>query len=258
MIYFVATPIGNLKDITLRALEILRGADIIFCEDTRHSVKLLNAYDIKKPLQACHKFNERAAAEKILAAAREGKSVAVISDAGNIVCSVLRDAGEKFTVIPGANAALSALVLSAMPADRFAFIGFLPDKAGEKRKLLERYANLDMTTIFHVAPQDVDRDICAVYEVFGERRACAVREITKMHEECVPFTLSKGLAGEKRGEYVLIVEGAKPYNALCGLSAEEHLRQYIAGGMDKKDAVKQVAKDRGVAKSEIYKIALKL
>lgn len=266
MIYFVATPIGNLKDITLRALEILRGADIIFCEDTRHSVKLLNAYDIKKPLQACHKFNERVAAEKILAAAREGKRVAVISDAGmpvisdpgNIVCSVLRDAGEKFTVIPGANAALSALVLSAMPADRFAFIGFLPDKAGEKRKLLERYANLDMTTIFHVAPQDVDRDICAVYEVFGERRACAVREITKLHEECVPFTLSKGLAGEKRGEYVLIVEGAKPYNALCELSAEEHLRQYIAGGMDKKDAVKQVAKDRGVAKSEIYKIALKL
>ena len=145
-----------------------------------------------------------------------------------------------------------------MPADRFAFIGFLPDKAGEKRKLLERYANLDMTTIFHVAPQDVDRDICAVYEVFGERRACAVREITKLHEECVPFTLSKGLAGEKRGEYVLIVEGAKPCNALCELSAEEHLRQYIAGGMDKKDAVKQVAKDRGVAKSEIYKIALKL
>lgn len=266
MIYFVATPIGNLKDITLRALEVLRDADIIFCEDTRHSVKLLNAYDIKKPLQACHKFNERAAAEKILAAAREGKSVAVISDAGmpvisdpgNIVCSALRDAGEKFTVIPGANAALSALVLSAMPADRFAFIGFLPDKAGEKRKLLERYANLDMTTIFHVAPQDVDRDICAVYEVFGNRKACAVREITKLHEEVLPFELKDGLAGEKRGEYVLVVEGAANENPLCSLTVKEHLLHYMSGGMPKKDAVKQVAKDRNTAKSEIYKIALEL
>lgn len=266
MVYFVATPIGNLKDISLRAIEALREADVIFCEDTRHSIKLLNAYEIKKPLRSCHKFNEREAAEKILEESRAGKSVAVVSDAGmpvisdpgNVVCEALKAAGESYTVIPGANAALSALVLSALPAGRFAFIGFLPDKAGEKRELLERYKNLDMTTVFHVAPQDVDRDICAVYEVFGERRACAVREITKMHEECVPFTLSKGLAGEKRGEYVLIVEGAKPYNALCGLSAEEHLRQYIAGGMDKKDAVKQVAKDRGVAKSEIYKIALKL
>ena len=266
MVSFVATPIGNLKDITLRALETLKAADVIFCEDTRHTLKLLNAYEIKKPLCACHKFNERAAAEKIISAAREGKAVAVVSDAGmpvisdpgNIVCRALREEGVDYTVIPGANAALSALILSALPADGFAFIGFLPDKAGEKRRLLEKYKNLDLTLVLHVAPQDVDRDICAVYEVFGERRACAVREITKLHEECVPFTLSKGLAGEKRGEYVLIVEGAKPYNALCGLSAEEHLRQYIAGGMDKKDAVKQVAKDRGVAKSEIYKIALKL
>lgn len=266
MIYFVATPIGNLKDITLRALEILRAADVIFCEDTRHSLKLLNAYEIKKPLFPCHKFNEREAAEKILAAAESGKQVAVISDAGmpvisdpgNVVCKVLRDAGEPFSVIPGANAALSALVLSAMPADRFAFIGFLPDKAGEKKRLLEKYKNLDMSLIFHVAPQDVDRDICALYEVFGEREACAVREITKVHEEAVRFRLSEGLAGEKRGEYVVIVAGAPQENPLNSLSVEEHLSQYIAGGMDKKDAVKQVAKDRGVSKSEIYKIAIDL
>lgn len=266
MIYFIATPIGNLKDISLRALEVLRGADVVFCEDTRHSLKLLNAYEIKKPLFACHKFNEREAAEKIVQAAKEGKEVAVISDAGmpvisdpgNVVCRVLKAEGIAYTVIPGANAALSALVLSAFPADRFAFIGFLPDKAGEKKRLLEKYKNLDLTLVFHVAPQDVDRDISAIYEVFGERRACAVREITKVHEEAVCFDLSQGLSGEKRGEYVLIVEGASGENSLNELSIKEHLLHYMSGGMDKKSAVKQVAKDRNVPKSEIYKISLEL
>lgn len=266
MIYFVATPIGNLKDITLRALETLRAADMIFCEDTRHSLKLLNAYDIKKPLFSCHKFNEREAAEKIIAAAKDGKEVAVISDAGmpvvsdpgNIVCEELRRQGVEYTVIPGANAALSALVLSAFSAERFAFIGFLPDKAGERRELLQKYKNLDMTLIFHVAPQDVDRHICAVYEVFGERRACAVREITKLHEEAQLFNLSEGLPGEKRGEYVLIVEGGKSENELCKLTEKEHILHYMSGGMDKKEAVKQAAKDRGVPKSEMYKFSLDL
>lgn len=267
MVYFVATPIGNLKDITLRALEVLRGADIIFCEDTRHSVKLLNAYEIKKPLKACHKFNEREAAEQIISAAKEGKEVAVISDAGmpvisdpgNIVCARLKEAGVEYTVIPGANAFLSALVLSALPADRFAFIGFLPDKAGEKKQVLERYKNIDMTLCFHVAPQDVDRDICAMYSVFGDRKACAVREITKVHEQAISFNLSEGLAGEKRGEYVIAVEGAKEVeNPLNGLDERQHILHYMQGGMDKKDAVKQAAKDRGVPKSELYKFSIDL
>ena len=142
-VYIVATPIGNLKDITLRALETLRAADVIFCEDTRHTLKLLNAYDIKKPLVACNKFNEREAAEKIISANAEGKEVAIVSDAGmpvisdpgGTVCSALKEAGAAYTVIPGANAFLSALVLSALPAERFAFIGFLPDKEGARRVL---------------------------------------------------------------------------------------------------------------------------
>ena len=267
MIYFVATPIGNLKDISLRALEVLRGADVIFCEDTRHSIKLLNAYEIKKPLKACHKFNERAAAESIIEEAKAGKEVAVISDAGmpvisdpgNIVCGQLKKAGVEYTVIPGANAFLSALVLSAMPADKFAFIGFLPDKAGEKKAVLEKYKNIDLTLCFHVAPQDVDRDICAIYSVFGDRNACAVREITKLHEEAIPFTLKDGLQGEKRGEYVIIVEGAKEgENPLNSLPEKEHILHYMQGGMDKKDAVKQAAKDRGVSKSELYKFSIDL
>lgn len=267
MVYFVATPIGNLKDITLRALETLRAADIIFCEDTRHSLKLLNAYDIKKPLQSCHKFNERQAAEKIIAAANEGKQVAVISDAGmpvisdpgNIVCGCLAEAGVPYTVIPGANAFLSALVLSAMPADKFAFLGFLPDKAGERAKFLAKYKDSDLTLCFHSAPQDVDRDIADMYKAFGNRRACAVREITKVHEEAVPFTLEKGLDGEKRGEYVLVIEGCgQAENGLCALSEREHILHYMSQGMDKKEAVKQAARDRGMTKSEMYKFSLDL
>lgn len=261
MIYFVATPIGNLKDITLRALETLRSADVIFCEDTRHTLKLLNAYDIKKPLVACHKFNEREAAEKIISANAEGKEVAIVSDAGmpvisdpgGTVCSALKEAGAAYTVIPGANAFLSALVLSALPAERFAFIGFLPDKEGVRRALLERYKDVDLTLCFHVAPQDVDRHISSMYAVFGERRACAVREITKLHEEAISFTLSKGLAGEKRGEYVIVVEGAAEVeNPLNALSETEHIRHYMAEGLSKKDALKRAAADRGVPKSALY------
>lgn len=266
MVSFVATPIGNLKDITLRALETLRGADVIFCEDTRHSLKLLNAYEIKKPLYACHKFNEQAAAGKIISAAKEGKKVVIISDAGmpvisdpgNVVCKALREEGIDYTVIPGANAALSALVLSAFPAERFAFLGFLPDKQGERKKLLNKYKDSDLTLIFHVAPQDVDPHICDVFAVFGDRKACAVREITKMHEEAVEFKLSEGLKGEKRGEYVLIVEGADDKNPFTEMTVKEHLLVYISGGMDKKEAIKQVAKDRNIHKSEVYKTALEL
>ncbi|MGN0807799.1 MAG: 16S rRNA (cytidine(1402)-2'-O)-methyltransferase [Candidatus Coproplasma sp.] len=265
MIYFVATPIGNLKDISVRALETLRSVDEIYCEDTRHTIKLLNAYEIKKPLIACHKFNEKEAAEKIIASAREGRSAAIVSDAGmpvisdpgNVVCKALTEAGVEYTVVPGANAFLSALILSALPADRFAFIGFLPDKEKDRKALLERYKNLDLTLCFHVAPQDVDRHICSMYSVFGDRRACAVREITKLHETVEHFNLKDGLAGEKRGEYVLIVEGAeKSENPLNSLSEREHILFYMGQGMDKKEALKAAAKDRGVSKSELYKFSL--
>lgn len=267
MIYFVATPIGNLKDITYRAVETLRAADEIYCEDTRHTLKLLNAYEIKKPLVACHKFNEREAAERIIASASSGKSVAIVSDAGmpvisdpgSVVCVALREAGLAYTVVPGANAFLSALVLSALPADRFAFLGFLPDKEGERKRVLGKYADCDLTLCFHVAPQDVDRHVASMYAVFGDRRACAVREITKLHEEAVGFTLKEGLKGEKRGEYVIIVEGAAArVNPLNELSETEHIKYYMNSGMDKKGALKAVARDRGVTKSSLYKLALDL
>lgn len=267
MVSFVATPIGNLKDITLRALETLKEADVIFCEDTRHTVKLLNAYEIKKPLYACHKFNETEAAQKILDASRRGEKVAVVSDAGtpvvsdpgNVVCKFLREHGEPYTLIPGACAFVAALVLSALPAGRFAFIGFLPEKSSEKKALLEKYKDCDMTLAFHSAPQDVDKDVKAMYETFGDRAACAVREISKIHEEAVDFRLADGLAGEKRGEYVLIVEGAgEKENPLNALSEKEHIQHYMRAGLDKKEALKRAAKDRGVSKSALYPFALDL
>lgn len=267
MIYFVATPIGNLKDITLRAIETLRAVDEIYCEDTRHTLKLLNAYEIKKPLIACHKFNESAAAEKIISSAREGKEIAIVSDAGmpvvsdpgNIVCRRLKEENVPYTVIPGANAFLSALVLSALPAEKFAFLGFLPDKQGERKKVLEKYKNCDLTLCFHVAPQDVDKHVASMYEVFGDRPACAVREITKLHEESVAFNLKDGLTGEKRGEYVIVVGGADGVeNPLNLLPEKEHILHYIMQGMDKKEALKTAAKDRGVPKSELYPFTIDL
>ena len=267
MISFVATPIGNLKDITIRALEMLKEADVIFCEDTRHTVKLLNAYEIKKPLYACHKFNEKAAAEKILAASRRGENVVVVSDAGtpvvsdpgNTVCKLLREENEPYTLIPGACAFVAGLVLSALPADRFAFVGFLPDKQGEKKAVLEKYKDCDFTLLFHSAPQDVDKDIKAMFEVFGDRPAAAVREITKLHEETVNFRLQEGLSGEKRGEYVLVVGGAEEKeNPVNALSEKEHIQHYIAAGLDKKEALKRAAKDRGVSKSVLYPFSLDL
>lgn len=267
MVSFVATPIGNLKDITFRAVETLKNADVIFCEDTRHTLKLLNAYDVKKPLFACHKFNEAEASEKIIAYAREGKEVAIVSDAGtpvvsdpgNVVCQKLKEAGVDYTLIPGATAFVDALVLSAFPSDRFCFLGFLPEKKSERDALLGEYASVGATLLFHSAPQDVDKDISSLLEAFGDRKACACREMTKIHEEAVFFSLAEGLQGEKRGEYVLVVEGKKKgENPLNSLSEKEHILHYISLGYEKKEAVKMAAKDRGVSKSELYKFSIDL
>lgn len=266
LVTFVATPIGNLKDITLRALDVLRGADVIFCEDTRHSLKLLNHFGIKKPLVACHKFNERAAAERLLACAAEGKRVAVVTDAGtpvisdpgNVLTEALRAHGVPYTVAPGACAFVAALVLSAFPADVCAFLGFLRGKTAEKRAFLGRYADFCGTLALYSAPQDVDADVALLAEVLGDREACAVREISKVHESCEYFRLAEGLAGEKRGEYVLLVRGAPPrQNPLNELSPQEHIARYVAEGMSEKDALKAAARDRGVSKSELYKYTVK-
>ena len=261
MLYLVGTPIGNLKDISLRALEVLKSVDEIACEDTRRSLVLLNAYDIKKPLVSYHKFNEKESGQKLIDKLKEGKNIAlitdagmpVISDPGNILVGMLLENGLEFTVVPGACAFVSALVLSGLDSSRFAFLGFLPERNSERKEFLERYKNLDMTLIFYSAPHDVKKDVESIYKVFGDRKAVAVREITKLHESVESFSLASGLGQEPRGEYVILVEAGKEENAYLKLSEKEHINIYIEQGMDKKEALKKVAKERGVSKSSLYK-----
>ena len=263
MIYFVATPIGNMKDITLRALEVLRSVDLIACEDTRHSRVLLDAYDIHKPLVSYHKFNENESGRRLIEEAQAGKNVAVITDAGmpavsdpgEILVRRAIEAGVPYTVIPGASACLSALVLGGLSTARFAFIGFLPEKKSQRRELLERYSAIDATLIFYSAPHDVEGDIKDLYAALGDRQAAAVREITKLHETAERFRLSEGMSQPPRGEYVLLVEGAKKQDdPMLALTAEEHVQALIDGGLAPNDALKQAAKARGVSKSQLYPV----
>ena len=264
MLYFVATPIGNLKDISLRALEVLKSVDEIACEDTRHSLGFLNAYEIKKPLFSYHKFNERESGQRIVEKLKEGKNIAVITDAGmpvvsdpgNLLTQMLIEEGLEFTVIPGACAFVSALVLAGLDASRFCFLGFMPQKTGERREFLEKYKSLDLTLVFYCAPHDIKKDIESVYEVFGDRRAVAVKEITKMFESADRFNLKDNLPREPKGEYVLLVEGNKEKSELSLLSEKEHIDYYVNQGLGKKEALKRVAKERGVSKSSLYKYTI--
>lgn len=263
MLYFVATPIGNLADITFRAIEILNSVDLIACEDTRHSLSLLNHYNIKKPLLSCHKFNERESAEKICAQLSQGKNVAVISDAGtpvisdpgNILSQILIEKGFEFTVIPGACAFVPALILSGFNCSSFTFIGFLPEKKAEAEKLLQNYLPLTTPLIFYVAPHDIEKTTQVLYEILGDRRAVAVREITKIYEERIEFSLKEGYKGERRGEFVLIVEGnlLKQDETVNPLEMVDNL---IKLGASKMDAIKQTAKELGIKKNELYKMVV--
>ena len=264
MLYFVGTPIGNLKDISFRALEVLKSVDEIACEDTRHSLSLLNAYEIKKPLFSYHKFNERESGERIIEKLKSGKNLAVITDAGmpvisdpgNILTQMLIENGLEFTVIPGACAFVSALVLSGLDSSKFCFLGFMPAKTSERKEFLERYKDLDLTLIFYSAPHDVKKDVESLMSVFGDRRAVAVKEITKIHESAERFNLNDGYPKEPKGEFVILVEGAKVQNSNLDLTEKEHIEFYLNQGFDKKEALKKVAKERGVSKSSLYKYTI--
>lgn len=264
MLYFVATPIGNLKDMSFRAVSVLQEVDEIACEDTRHSLALLNAYQIKKPLFSYHKFNEKEAGEKIIQKLKSGKNIAVISDAGmpvisdpgNILTAMLIENGLEFTVVPGASAFTSALILSGLDSSKFCFLGFLPSKGRERKEFLQRYKNLDMTLIFYSAPHDIKKDIESIYQEFGDRRAVAVKEITKLYESAERFNLKDNLSNEPKGEFVLLVEGATLTNDNLNLTEKEHIQMYLDKGLDKKEALKLVAKERGVSKSSLYKYTI--
>ena len=263
MIYFVSTPIGNLKDMTFRAVEVLNSVDLIACEDTRHSLPLLEKYGIKKQLISYQKFNEAECAEKLVQMAKDGKNIAVISDAGTPVLSdpgavLIRKLIEndvEFTVVPGANAVLPALILSGLDSERFTFIGFLPEKKGDAERLLESYSAIDSTLIFYCAPHDLKKTVKVLFGALGDRKAVAVKEITKVFENRYEFTLGGELTADERGEFVILVEG-KSREDFSEMPVNEHIALYLSEGLSKMEAIKRVAKERGVPKSSLYKYTL--
>ena len=263
-LYLVGTPIGNLSDITLRALETLKSVDAIACEDTRHSLKLLNYYEIKKPLFACHKFNEKQSVDKIYEMICEGKDVALITDAGMpcisdpgaIVVNSLLEKGVEISVIPGATALTSAMALSGICQPTFTFIGFLPDKNKDRVRLLSPFKTIKTSLVFYSSPYDINKDIEYLYSIFGDRKLHIVREITKIHEEHIVTTLKDGAQETPKGEYVLIVECAEDIEEKPQGSIEEQLQELLKSGVDKKTAIKQVAKANGLNKDEVYQIAI--
>lgn len=261
MIYFVATPIGNLNDISLRALETLKNVQVIACEDTRTSKVLLDKFEIKnKLLISYHKFNEQESSQNIIKLASEGKDIAIISDAGmpgisdpgNILTKKLVEAKIDFTVIPGASALTTALVLSGFDSRNFFFAGFLPEKKVEKDKLLSQISTLSSTLIFYVSSHNIKKDIQYLFEQLGNRKACLVKELTKVFETKYYFSLSSLPEIDERGEFVLIVEGNNESLDFDSITIQEHVLFYVNLGFSKNDAIKKVAKERGKSKNEIY------
>lgn len=272
-LYLCATPIGNLEDITLRALRIFKTVDYIAAEDTRHTLKLLNHYGIAKPLISYHEHNKRRRGLEILALLREGRSIALVSDAGMPgisdpgadLVALLHSEGMMPTIVPGPSAALSALVLSGLPAERFAFEGFLPREKQARTKRLQALTGDTRTIIFYEAPHRLKALLPELLQHLGNRRAAVVREITKLYEQVLLMDLNTAVRYYEeqtpKGEFVLVLEGAVQAEAAPnyeGLSIQDHLEAYMEAGLDKREAVKQVAKDRGMPKNEVYKFSLKL
>ncbi len=272
-LYLVATPIGNLSDISERAIKVLTEADFIAAEDTRNSLRLLSALGIKNELVSYHEHNKKSSGERLVARLLGGESCALITDAGmpaisdpgEDIVAMCAEAGITVSVIPGACAAVSALSVSGLPTRRFAFEGFLSANKSERRKQLDKLCSDDRTLIFYEAPHKLRATLSDMAASFGnERKISFCRELTKLNEEIMRTTLGKAVeyyeANEPRGEYVLVVEGFSgeliddSVVPLLSLSAEEHVASYEATGMARMDAIKRAAKDRGMSKSELYKI----
>lgn len=271
-LYIVATPIGNLEDITLRALRVLRGVDRIACEDTRQTQKLLSHFGIAVPTVSCHAHNERQRAEELIAELKNGARIALVSDAGMpgisdpgeyLVAQAIA-AGIAVIPIPGASAVLSALAASGLDTTSFLFVGFPPPRSGERRSFLQALRAERATMIFYEAPHRVLESLRDAIQIFGAgRRAVLAREITKIHEEFLRGTLQEletTCAGREllRGEMTLLVAGAGPAESASGAAAppsdlRSAMAAYLGQGLDEQAALKRVARDRGVSKSEVYR-----
>ncbi|MGN8818811.1 16S rRNA (cytidine(1402)-2'-O)-methyltransferase [Oribacterium sp. HCP28S3_H8] len=271
-LYVCATPIGNLEDITYRVLECLKSVDLIAAEDTRNSIKLLNHFKIKTPMTAYHEYNKFDKARYLVQEVLNGKNVAIITDAGTPCISdpgeeLVRQAAEagiRITSLPGPAALITALTISALPTRRFAFEAFLPAEKRERERILEELTHETRTMILYEAPHHLKKTLADLAETLGgSRKISLCRELTKKHEEAIRTTISEALARyeleEPRGEYVLVIEGKswaeqdqEAKDDWAKLSIPEHMQHYLAKGMSEKDAMKAVAKDRGVSKREIY------
>ncbi|MFN6433267.1 Ribosomal RNA small subunit methyltransferase I [Eubacterium callanderi] len=269
-LYIVGTPIGNLEDITLRALRILKEVDVIAAEDTRHTVKLLNHFELKKHLLAYHQHNEQSGSEKLLELLAEGKNIALVSDAGmpvisdpgSVIVSRCNEAGIPVEVVPGPNAGLCALVLSGIDARAFTFMGFLGKQNKEIRGGIEKIAASENTVILYETPHRLVKTLEAMVQVIPDRKMSISREITKKYEETRIGTVQEHLdwysENPPKGEFVLVIEGGDglPSDSqdLTALSLDEHMAHYEDQGMGEKEAMKQVARDRGVSKRDIYNL----
>ena len=276
-LFLCATPIGNLGDMTPRVVETLQEADIIAAEDTRNSIKLLNHFGINTPMTSYHEYNKVDKAKTLIAQMQEGKNVALITDAGTpaisdpgeVLVQMCHASGITVTSLPGPAACITALTLSGLSTRRFCFEGFLPSDKKEKKVILEELKEESRTMILYEAPHHLKRTLEELYETIGNRRITLCRELTKKFETVMPTTLEEALhfyeEEEPRGEYVLVLEGKslveKQKEKEAGwqeMSIEEHMAFYENQGIDRKDAMKQVAKDRGVSKREIYQYLLGL
>ena len=271
-LYLVATPIGNLSDISERAIKVLSEVDFIAAEDTRNSMRLLSALGIKNELVSYHEHNKKSSGERLVARLLSGESCALITDAGmpaisdpgEDIVKLCADAGIVVSVIPGACAAVSALSVSGLRTRRFAFEGFLSANKSERKKQLTKLKAEDRTIIFYEAPHKLKTTLADMCDVFGgDRKISLCRELTKLNEEIHRTTLSGAVAfyeaNEPRGEYVLVVDGYDgeiiddEVVSLLSLSPEEHVAAYESQGLARMDAIKKAAKDRGLSKSELYK-----
>ena len=275
-LFLCATPIGNLNDITARVLDTLREVDLIAAEDTRNSIKLLNYFQIKTPMTSYHEYNKFEKAEQIIQWLKSGKNIALITDAGTPAISdpgevlVARciEEGLHVTSLPGCCACITALTLSGLSTRRFCFEGFLPTDKKEKKMTLGELERETRTIILYEAPHHLKRTLQELYETLGERRITLCRELTKKFETVFSTTLEEALTyyneNEPKGEYVLVLEGLNRQSLILDkqeewsrLSIEEHMQVYIDQGIDKKEAMKKVAADRGISKRTVYQNLLK-
>lgn len=275
MLYICATPIGNLEDITLRTLRVLKEVDLIAAEDTRHSIKLMNHFEITTPMTSYHEFNKYDKAKVLVEKMLEGTDIALITDAGTPAISdpgeeLVRqclEAGIEVTSLPGPSAFVTALTLSGKKTRRFCFEAFLPYDKKEREEVLAELKKETRTILLYEAPHKLKKTLADLYEVLGDRPVSIVKELTKKHETNLRTTLGKAITyyeeEDPRGEYVLVIEGAdreilkeEAMQPFLKMTVPEHVQYYIDRGMDKKSAMKQVAKDRGVGKREIYQALL--